>query len=74
VPTAANEADGTYTYAASYDALLRPTDTKLTLTGNGSTLFEQAPTYDAVGNMAGLLPTLPQGTHAQAFCYDEQPA
>ena len=35
-------------------------------------LFEQAPTFNAVGNVASATTTLPAGTDKQAFCYDEQ--
>jgi RHS repeat-associated protein len=66
---------GTSSVSYSYDGLLRPTDTKYTYTptgGSAQTLYEIQPSYDAIGNVAGLTTTLPQGVDTQAFCYDEQ--
>jgi RHS repeat-associated protein len=70
--TGASLGGGTYTYAATYDLLLRLIDSKVTRTSNNATLFEQAVTYDAAGNVSHLTTTLPQGTDQQQFCYDEQ--
>ncbi len=61
----------TETGALRYDALGRVTDTRTTLVSSGATLFETAPSYDAVGNVVGVNTTLPEGTDNQAFCYDE---
>lgn len=63
---------GTYTYAASYDSLLRLTDTTITVSSTGTKLFEEARGFDAAGNVTSLNTTLPQGTDVQQFCYDEQ--
>ncbi len=38
---------------------------------DGATLFEEAPTYDAVGNITSETTTLPTGTDVQQFCYDD---
>jgi YD repeat-containing protein len=67
-----NGANGVYTYTASYNALLQPTDTKLARVSDSAVLFEQQPTFDPVGNVASVGTTLPAGTDHQAFCYDEQ--
>jgi len=61
-----------YTYAATYDLLARPTDIKLTRTSDAAIRFEQAPTYDAAGNVIKATTTIPKGIDNQAFCYDEQ--
>ena len=61
---------GTYTYSATADALLRPTDTKYTLTTGGTTLYDVQPSYDAASNVIGVNTTLTTGTDHQAFCYD----
>ena len=63
---------GTYQYSAIFDALLRPTDRKITNYNSSTTLFDQARTFDAAGNVATINTTLPQGTDNQVFCYDEQ--
>lgn len=70
--TSAHLGNATYSYSASFDALARPNDLKTTRISDGATLFEEAPSYDAVGNIASETLTLPTGTDAQAFCYDEQ--
>jgi RHS repeat-associated protein len=70
--TGASLGRGTYAYAASYDALLRATDLKLTRTSDGVTLFEEARSFDGAGNITTETTTLPGGTDNQAFCYDEQ--
>jgi hypothetical protein len=49
-----------------------PTDLKLSRLSDSAVLFEQAPTFDVVGNVTKLNTTLPAGTDNQAFCYDEQ--
>ena len=61
---------GTYTYSATADALLRPTDTKYALTTGGTTLYDVQPSYDAASNVIGVNTTLTTGTDNQAFCYD----
>jgi RHS repeat-associated protein len=61
---------GSLQYSASTDLLGRPTDSRLT--SGGTTLFDQALTYDGAGNVAAASTTLPAGTDHQAFCYDEQ--
>jgi RHS repeat-associated protein len=71
-PTNATVASGAYTYSASYDAALRPTDSKLILNSLQSVLFDSSRAYDAVGNVTGVNTTLAAGTDNQAFCYDEQ--
>lgn len=70
--TGATLGGGTYAYAAAYDALMHPTDLKVTRTSDAATLFEQARTFDAAANVTNITTTLPQGTDVQAFCYDEQ--
>jgi RHS repeat-associated protein len=70
--TGASLGGGTYSYAATYDALARATDTKLSRASDGVTLFEQTRTLDAAGNTTASGTTLPAGTDAQAYCYDEQ--
>ena len=55
---------------ASYDALGRPAAE--TLTRGGATLYQQAPSYDAAGDVIYLGTTLPAGTDNQAFCYDDE--
>jgi RHS repeat-associated protein len=70
--TSAHLGNATYSYSASFDALARPTDLTTSRISDSATLFEEAPTYDAVGNIAGVTLTLPTGTDVQAFCYDEQ--
>ncbi|HEY4027422.1 MAG TPA: RHS repeat-associated core domain-containing protein [Candidatus Dormibacteraeota bacterium] len=69
--TGANLAGGAYQYSATYDLLGRAVDLT-TKTSGGATLFEQARTFDPVGNIATVATTLPGGTDHQAFCYDEQ--
>jgi RHS repeat-associated protein len=64
--------DGTvYQFSASDDLLGRATDLKVK-SGAGATLFDQARTFDAAGNVATASTTLPGGNDNQAFCYDEQ--
>jgi RHS repeat-associated protein len=58
-------------YSAADDLLGRATDRRVTTNG-GVTLYDQALTYDAAGNVATERTTLPTGTDNQAFCYDEQ--
>ena len=70
--TGASLGNGTYTYAAGYDATLRLTSASLTRTSDSTVLFQTQPSYDAVGNVVGVGTTLPAGTDNQAFCYDEQ--
>ena len=60
---------GAYTYSATFDALARATDIKLSA---AQTLFEQSRTFDVAGNVSTASTTLPTGTDNQAFCYDEQ--
>jgi RHS repeat-associated protein len=69
--TGASLAGGAYTFGATVNALGQATDQRVTGSG-GTVLFDQALTYDAVGNMATASTTLPGGTDRQAFCYDEQ--
>jgi RHS repeat-associated protein len=71
-PTGATVANGVYTYSASYDGDLRPTESKLVLNSSQSVLFDSSRTYDAVGNVIRVNTTLSAGTDNQAFCYDEQ--
>jgi RHS repeat-associated protein len=71
-PTGASLGGGTYGYSAAYDPLGHLTDTRLTRSAGGATLFEQARTFDGAGNVTGATTTLPQGTDVQRFCYDEQ--
>ena len=70
--TGASLGGGTYTYRAAYDLLGRPTDTAVTRTSGGVSLFEQQRSFDGAGNVVGATTTVPQGTDAQHFCYDEQ--
>ncbi len=63
--------NATYSYSASFDTLARPTDVKTSRISDGATLFEEAPTYDAVGNITSETTTLPTGTDVQQFCYDD---
>jgi RHS repeat-associated protein len=63
---------GTYQYSATFDALLRATDRKITNYNGSTTLFDQARTFDAAGNVLTIGTTLPQGSDNQVFCYDEQ--
>jgi hypothetical protein len=67
-----NGVNGTYSVTASYNALLQPTDTKLTRVSDSAVLFEQQPVFDPVGNVKSVATTLPAGTDSQTFCYDEQ--
>jgi RHS repeat-associated protein len=69
--TGASLAGTTYTYASTEDLLGRATDLKVARSG-GATLFEQARTFDAAGNVATAQTTLPAGTDSQTFGYDEQ--
>ena len=63
---------GMYQYATTYDALGRLTDTRYALSSNGATLYEEQRAFDGAGNVTNETTTFPQGTDAQAFCYDEQ--
>ncbi len=72
LPTSASVDNGTYSWNMSYDTLLRPTETSVQQVSNGSTLFDQKLSFDAVGNVTAINTTLPAGTDNQAFCYDEQ--
>jgi hypothetical protein len=67
-----NGVNGVYTATTSYNALLQPTDSKLTRVSDGAVLFEQQPMFDPVGNVSTVATTLPAGTDQQTFCYDEQ--
>ena len=69
--TSAHVGNDTYSYSASFDVLARPTDVKTQRVSDGATLFEEAPSYDAVGNITSETLTLPTGTDTQEFCYDE---
>ena len=69
--TGATLGGGVYTFSATYDTLRRPTQLKLTKTSGGSILFEQDPTYDAIGDVTGTTTTLSAGTDVQKFCYDD---
>ena len=62
--------NATYSYSASFDTLARPTDVKTARISDGATLFEEAPTYDALGDITSKTTTLPAGTDVQQFCYD----
>ncbi len=70
--TGASLGGGTYQYSASYNLLLERTDSTLTRTTGGTTLFEQVSTFDGAGNVTSQTTPLPQGTDVQQFCYDEQ--
>jgi RHS repeat-associated protein len=54
----------------TYDGLLRSSDSKTTKISSGATLFEEAPSYDAVNNVSGVTLTLPGGTAVEKYCYD----
>ena len=69
--TSAHVGNDTYSYSASFDVLARPTDVKTQRASDGATLFEEAPSYDALGNISSETLTLPTGTDTQAFCYDD---
>jgi RHS repeat-associated protein len=70
--TSASVGGGTYNYAASYDADVRLSSLSLTRTSDHTLLFSSQRGYDGVGNVTGVLTTLPAGTDSQAYCYDEQ--
>lgn len=70
--TGANLANDTYHYAATYDALLRATDMRITRVSDSAVLFAQTRTFDTANNVTAIDTTLPTGTDTQAFCYDEQ--
>jgi RHS repeat-associated protein len=70
--TGASLGNSTYQYSASYDALVRATDLKVTNASGSTTFFEQARSFDGAGNVRSANTTLPAGTDNQAFCYDEQ--
>jgi YD repeat-containing protein len=72
LPSSASLNGGTYTQTASYDLLLRPTDTKVTRSSDQATLFEESDTYDSASRVTGVTTTLSQGADVQQFCYDEQ--
>src|SRR5207237_2383959 len=63
---------GGYDYSATYDALDRAFDLKTRRTSDNAVLFDQTRTFDAAGNVSTAQTTMPAGTDAQAFCYDEQ--
>ncbi len=69
--TGATLGGGAYTFSAAYDNLRRPTQFRLTKTSNGSVLFEQDPTYDAVSEVTGTTTVLTAGNDVQKFCYDD---
>ncbi len=69
--TSAHVGNATYTYSASFDVLARPTDVTTQRASDGATLFKEAPSYDALGNISSETLTLPTGTDTQAFCYDD---
>ena len=62
----------TYQYSATFDLLARATDIKVKRSSDQATMFDQARTFDAAGNVSTANTTLPTGTDNQAFCYDEQ--
>lgn len=64
---------GGTTFGASYDLLDRATDLNVKRTSDNATIFDQARTFAAAGNVSTINTTLPTGTDNQAFCYDEQP-
>jgi RHS repeat-associated protein len=68
--TSASLGGGLYTYSATFDPLLRPSDIKVV--GGSTTYFEQARRFDAAHNVTTATTTFPGGTDNQAFCYDEQ--
>lgn len=70
--TRASLGNGTYQYSASYDALVRATDLKVTNGSGSTTFFEQARGFDGAGNVKSATTTVPAGTDNQAFCYDAQ--
>jgi RHS repeat-associated protein len=70
--TGASVGNGTYTYSAGYDLLLRPTWTLLTRARDGATAFYQSRTYDARSDLTALQTDVQGKTDYQAFCYDDQ--
>ena len=71
-PSSASVGNGIYTWQASYDGMTRPTESKMLLASNNSTLYDTLRTFDNVGNVSTINTTLPTGTDNQRFCYDEQ--
>jgi RHS repeat-associated protein len=69
--TGASLDGGVYQSGASYDLLGRATDVRVA-GSSGAVIFDQARTFDGVGNVTTVSTTLPGGTDNQAFCYDEQ--
>ena len=57
-----------YLITAQYDNDLRPTLTKLSV--SGTTKYQSQTSYDAVSNVVGVSTTLQAGTDNQALCYD----
>ena len=70
LPNAASLSSAAISFSAQYDNDLRPTLTKLSV--SGTTKYQSQTTYDAVGNVVAIATTLQAGTDNQAFCYDEQ--
>jgi RHS repeat-associated protein len=70
--SSANQAGTTYQYSAVFDLLARAVDIKVQRSKDGATMFEQARTFDAAGNVSTANASLTAGTDKQAFCYDEQ--
>jgi RHS repeat-associated protein len=70
--TGASLGGGTYQYSAAFDLLARATDINVKRTSGQVTMFDQARTFDAAGNVSTANTTLSTGTDNQAFCYDEQ--
>jgi RHS repeat-associated protein len=68
------------TSTMSYDLVLRPTGSTTTWQSNGTTLFNDQITYDAIGNVLSRSATESAvtgqsgtgGNETQNFCYDEQ--
>ena len=65
---AASLSNGAISFTASYDNDLRPTLTKLSV--SGTTKYQSQTSYDAASNVVGVSTTLQAGTDNQAFCYD----
>jgi RHS repeat-associated protein len=70
MPPGATLSGSVYTFAASFDLLVRPTDTNLS--AGGSTLYDETRTFDGVGNVSTANTNITGSTDNQAFCYDEQ--
>lgn len=68
--TSAQVGNNTYTANYGFDALLRPTDIKLSQTLGAAVPFRQTRVFDGAGNVTDVSTTMPAGTDNQGFCYD----